>query len=358
MKRLTAFLDAPARMAIAVGLIVLVSEFLIMLLIEGVSNAIFKGEVSSIVWEFIDPFVLTALVSPALYILIFRPMRNRQKLLRMLSDTVAVGIVLNRGGKMLYVNLELSRLTGFTREELLGMEHWEVAHADSREVLRARVAARQRGEAVPSRYEFRVNTKNGAEAWAEVTAATIEYQGQRTVLGSFTDITERKLAEEALGHVHSDLEQLVLRRTAQLAEANLKLEEDVRQREQAGVGLLRHNAELTELNTRLGEAQQQLLQSEKMASIGQLAAGVAHEINNPIGYLLSNLGSLGGYLDDLFRILDAYADAEEALPTDLPVRAELFRVKTDLDLDFLREDIPKLMAESKEGITRVRKIVQ
>ena len=183
MKRLTSFLDNPARVTIAVALIILVSEFLIMLLITAVFNPIFKGQLSNISWELIDPIMLTALVSPALYILIFRPMRNQQELFRTVSETVAVGIVLNRGGKMLYVNPEFERLTGFTGEELLSMEHWEVAHPDSREVLRARVAARQRGEAVASRYEFRVDTKNGDEAWAEVSAAMIEYQGQQTVLG-------------------------------------------------------------------------------------------------------------------------------------------------------------------------------
>ena len=116
--------------------------------------------------------------------------------------------------------------------------------------------------------------------------------------------------------------------------------------------------ELAAANSRLYETQEKLIQSDRLASIGQLAAGVAHEINNPIGYVHSNIGSLEAYLGDLFRILDAYAGAEHALAADLPLRAELLRIKAELDLDFLREDIPKLMAESKEGISRVRKIVQ
>ena len=64
------------------------------------------------------------------------------------------------------------------------------------------------------------------------------------------------------------------------------------------------------LNKRLEEAKRQLMQSEKLAAIGQLAAGVAHEINNPVGYVYSNLQTLEGYLTDLFRLTDAVDSAE------------------------------------------------
>lgn len=117
------------------------------------------------------------------------------------------------------------------------------------------------------------------------------------------------------------------------------------------------NLQLSEMNRRLEEAQSQLLQSEKMASIGQLAAGVAHEINNPIGYVYSNLGSLEKYLKDIFDIVSAYEDAESAMEGQ-PVLASIQALKEQLDLAFLKEDAFSLMAESKEGITRVKKIVQ
>ncbi|MEJ5999360.1 ATP-binding protein [Paucibacter soli] len=121
--------------------------------------------------------------------------------------------------------------------------------------------------------------------------------------------------------------------------------------------LLRTNSELKQLNARLSEAQEKLVQSEKLASIGQLAAGVAHEINNPIGYIFSNFGTLERYLADLFEMLAAYEAAEAALP-DGETRAALKAKRAKVELDFLKEDIPTLMAESKEGISRVRKIVQ
>jgi len=106
----------------------------------------------------------------------------------------------------------------------------------------------------------------------------------------------------------------------------------------------------------------QLLQSEKMASIGQLAAGVAHEINNPMGFIYSNLGTLNEYIEDLADILSAYADLDKAVEVgDLDkARAQIQSIsakKQTLDLDYLLDDIGQLIEESREGADRVRKIV-
>jgi len=121
--------------------------------------------------------------------------------------------------------------------------------------------------------------------------------------------------------------------------------------------LLRANEELKELNAKLSDTQDKLMQSEKLASIGQLAAGVAHEINNPIGYIFSNFGTLEKYLADLFEMLGAYEQAESAL-AGTPAAERLRALRERIELDYLKDDIPTLMAESKEGISRVRKIVQ
>lgn len=121
--------------------------------------------------------------------------------------------------------------------------------------------------------------------------------------------------------------------------------------------LVSANTALTEVNTKLQRAQDQLLQSEKLASIGQLAAGVAHEINNPVGYVFSNFGTLTKYLDDLFRMLAAYEQAEAQL-AGTPAAEVLARLRGEIELDYLKQDVPQLMKESAEGISRVRKIVQ
>ena len=96
------------------------------------------------------------------------------------------------------------------------------------------------------------------------------------------------------------------------------------------------NEELSGTLRELQETQAQLVQTEKMASVGQLAAGVAHEINNPLGFIVSNLNSLGGYVEDIKRALS---------------------VTEGVDLDYVLSDIDSVVGESIEGADRVRKIV-
>ncbi len=121
--------------------------------------------------------------------------------------------------------------------------------------------------------------------------------------------------------------------------------------------LQRRHAELRQAYLRLNGTQEKLLQSEKMASIGQLAAGVAHEINNPIGYVHSNLGSLQEYLRSLFTVIEAYERALRA-PDPKALIPEIDDIRDRLDIDFISRDLPQLMAESREGIERVTRIVR
>jgi two-component system NtrC family sensor kinase len=119
------------------------------------------------------------------------------------------------------------------------------------------------------------------------------------------------------------------------------------------------NATMQRMNEALEEAQDQLVQSEKMASIGQIAAGVAHEINNPIGYVLSNLGTLDSYLASLFGLLEAYTESER--PSSVSQQVSLDRagaLRESVNFEFLRGDIVALLAESRDGILRVKHIVQ
>jgi signal transduction histidine kinase len=161
------------------------------------------------------------------------------------------------------------------------------------------------------------------------------------------------------------LEDAVAARTGELihandclSETNTLLQSEIDDRLAAEHALHQRNDDLDTLNSKLAGTQSQLLQSEKMASVGQLAAGVAHEINNPIGYVNSNLGILRRYMGDMYTVLDRYAQLEQALPADHPSRVDLAALKARVEMDYLREDAPHLLQESEDGIVRVLKIVR
>ena len=154
-----------------------------------------------------------------------------------------------------------------------------------------------------------------------------------------TEYQSRLEAENELTRLNQSLEEKIAHRTQALSEKNDLLEQS---------------------NKELKETQQQLFQAEKMASVGQLAAGVAHEINNPVGFVSSNLNTLTDYLS-MFQILmtlvkklepDADIEAQKALII------EIHQFYAQHDFDFISEDVTPLIEESVEGLTRVSEIVK
>ncbi|MBW4655180.1 MAG: PAS domain S-box protein [Kaiparowitsia implicata GSE-PSE-MK54-09C] len=139
------------------------------------------------------------------------------------------------------------------------------------------------------------------------------------LVGTATNITDRKQAEQAV----------------QLSEAQL--------REKAN--------ELEQILTNLQRTQAQLVQTEKMSSLGQLVAGVAHEINNPVNFIFGNIRHANDYIHDMMQLLDLYQHHYPLPHPEITAEAEA------MDLGFILEDLPKLLTSMKVGAERIQQIV-
>jgi len=161
--------------------------------------------------------------------------------------------------------------------------------------------------------------------------------------------------EELLSFVASQVaNSLHRRRSAEsLREAYVLLKRRIEDRTRE---LHARNAELEIAYAKLKNAQEQAVQSEKLASIGQLAAGVAHEINNPIGYVNSNLVTLQGYVSKLLGAIGAYGTVARQSGAEIAAQSE--EIRRRIDIDYLAVDVPMLITESRDGIDRVCKIIR
>jgi hypothetical protein len=156
-----------------------------------------------------------------------------------------------------------------------------------------------------------------------------------------------------------ELEKRVMERTLALEVANELLQQENRDRSLAENSLRRSEAKLLEQTQQLENtlqqlkgAQAQLVQNEKMSSLGQMVAGVAHEINNPVNFIYGNLIPAEEYIKDLLELIKAY---QIYYPTPAAEIADKIR---SIDLDFILEDLQKLFGSIKIGAERIREIVK
>ncbi|MEG3869032.1 MULTISPECIES: CBS domain-containing protein [unclassified Microcoleus] len=172
------------------------------------------------------------------------------------------------------------------------------------------------------------------------------------------EILERQRAQEALRQAHDDLKKQVEERTAQLLESNELLRRDIIKRQRVEEVLrrkqtcLKNQAQQLEQTVRkLQQTQTQLVQTEKMSSLGQMIAGIAHEINNPVNFIYGNLSHASHYIKELLQLLELY---QQHYPE--PV-SEIREAAAEMEVDFLVEDLSKLVSSMQVGTERIRQIV-
>jgi signal transduction histidine kinase len=135
-------------------------------------------------------------------------------------------------------------------------------------------------------------------------------------------------------------------------------QDELRVRIREGERIIQLQRTLADQNRQLRETQAALVQSEKLASLGQLAAGMAHEINNPVAYVANNLTVLSRDVQSVLELLDAYRRGADVLATgDASLSDEVQQLEASCDLPWVRENLPKLFDSSLQGLRRIRDIV-
>ncbi|MEG3941140.1 MULTISPECIES: PAS domain-containing sensor histidine kinase [unclassified Microcoleus] len=225
---------------------------------------------------------------------------------------------------MEFVSEGCYQLSGYSPEEFIGTRQIsvsELTHPDDRDILWNAIQIAL-AENRPYQLNYRITCKNGELKWVwEQGLGVYSDSGELIALeGLITDVSEQKRSEEAL-----------LQSQTELTQQKLQLEHTLHE---------------------LQQTQAVLIHTEKMSTLGQMIAGVAHEINNPVSSVCGNLVHVGHYTEDLLNLIDMYQQHCPQPPAPIQNKIE------EIELEFLLEDLPKAMSSMQIGADRIREIVR
>jgi two-component system, NtrC family, sensor kinase len=249
----------------------------------------------------------------------------------------------DKAGNLTLLNKAWTLTLGYSASECLNHPIDDYLHAEDRQ-LWLNFLTQMHTKQDLACWELRFHHKSSEIIWLELSARS-EEQGE--ISGSLTNITDRKRAQAALREANEALQM----RIEQLRFENHERRQTEATLLQSREQLRQQTQQLEATLQELKQTQAKLLHAEKMSSLGQLVAGIAHEINNPVNFIYGNIIHANEYIQDLLDLVSVYQQHYSPPVKDIQEKIR------KIDLNFLLGDLPRLMASMQMGADRISEIV-